>query len=92
MSKLFEIEYEFNRDIIIRDCSEVTLAFNPENSDVYEFNTTGAFVLQKLREEITFEELYALICEEYNTSEEDIDDEIIEIVERLIDVNVINIK
>lgn len=89
---IFKVGYKFNQKILGRNCGEVFLAFNPDTSDMFEFNATGAYIFGMLKEEISFKELYEKLCVEYNVEIEDIDEDVKEIIDRMIELGVIIIK
>lgn len=91
-SKLFDVKYKFNEEIKIRDCGEVMLAFNPESSDMLEFNNTGAYLFNMFRKEVPFKQIYDSVCDVFEVEYEDIDEDINELVNRMIELNCIIIQ
>ncbi len=91
-NKLFDLEYDFNKEIKVRDCGEVMLAFNPETCDMYEFNYTGEYIFNLLRKEVPIREIYEVVCHDFEVSYDDVDNDIRQIVNRMIDLNCIVIK
>lgn len=83
---------EFNNDILMRDCGEVTLAFNPETSDMFEFNETGAEVFELLKEGLQYKEIIDKLCTDYDVKPEEIYEDIDEILMRMEDVGIINVQ
>ena len=91
-NKILELRYKFNNEILERNCAEVLIAFNPETSDMYEFNETGAEIFQMLKEEMSIQELFEQLCDAYEVKIDDILEDVQEIIERMIELEVIYVE
>lgn len=89
---LFDLEYEFNSNVIYKDKGDMLMAYNQETSDMYEFNSVGKDIFLLLSKNTKMLDLFNNLNKEYNTKTEYIYDDTFEIVNRLIDLNVIKIK
>ena len=89
---LLELEYEFNENVIYKDRGEMLMAYNQESSDMYEFNSVGADVFKLLYKNIKMSEILDTLNKEYGTTTEEIYDDVKELIDRLIELKVINIK
>lgn len=82
----------FNEDILTRECAEVTLAFNPDTSDMFEFNDSGADVFNLIKRGLQYNELINELCKMYSVEPDDIYDDVDEIISRMIEVGIINVS
>ena len=89
MLNYIDLQYNFNPDIVIREGDGVRLAFNPDTTDIYEFNETGAEVLALLEKELAVKDILATLCEEYGCEEQDIAEDVFLLMERMLELNVI---
>ncbi|MBE5955524.1 MAG: HPr-rel-A system PqqD family peptide chaperone [Lachnospiraceae bacterium] len=87
-----DMKYAFHQDIIIRNMGETVLAYNPENSDMYELNDVAGEILALLKEEKDMEEILRELCTGYNVQEEDILEDVTEIIERMMELGIIKAK
>lgn len=86
------MEYIFQKDIIIRNMGETVLAYNPENSDMYELNDVGGEILMLLKTEKPMEEILKELCFLYDVEEGDILQDVTEIIERMMELGIIKLK
>ena len=86
------IKYTFNDKIKYRDTGNVLMAFNEENSDMYEFNSIGGEIFRMITEEKQLDEILKLLLKKYNGSEEQIKKDFEDIINRFIDLNIMIIK
>lgn len=89
MSNFIDLQYTFNPDIVIREGDGVRLAFNPDTTDIYEFNETGAEVLALLEKQLPVREILLALCDEYDCEEKDIAEDVFLLLERMLELNVI---
>jgi hypothetical protein len=89
MSNLIDLQYSFNSDIIIREGDGVCLAFNPDTTDIYEFNETGAEVLSLLKKQLSVNDILSTLSKEYGCDEQDIAEDVFLLLERMLELNVI---
>lgn len=82
----------FNSEILIRDCGDVTLAFNPDTSDMFEFNDTGAEIFEMVQAGLQYEDMINKICSVYDVTADEIYEDVDEILGRMEDVGIINVK
>ena len=87
-----EKRIDFNSAILTRDCGNVTLAFNPDTSDMFEFNDTGAEIFELLKTGMQYDEVIASLCEVYDVTPADIYDDVDSILERMESTGIINVK
>ncbi len=86
---LMNLDYNFNNNVIYKDRGEMLMAYNQENSDMYEFNEVGAEIFKMLAEEMPIKEIFNNLTKDYDVTEEDIYDDVKQIIDRLIGLNVI---
>lgn len=92
MKNLENLKYDYNSDIKTRQIGEVTMAYNPENSDMYEFNDVGGEILELLKQGVEINELFAILCKNYSVKKEEIYEDVYEIITRLLELGVIREK
>lgn len=89
---LLEMKYKFNENVIYKDRGEMLMAYNQETSDMYEFNSVGADIFKLLQKNKEMKEIFEILNNDYNTTTEEIYDDVKEIIDRLIELKVILIK
>lgn len=85
------MEYSFNQNVIYKDRGEMLMAYNQESSDMYEFNQVGGEIFKMLAKEISMKQVFETLTKEYNVEEEDIYNDIKQIIDRLIELKVIEL-
>lgn len=89
MTKLEDLQYKFNKNIMLRNVGKTTLAYNPETGDMYELNEVGAEIYQLLKEEYDINEILAKMCNNYNTTKDVIYEDIYVLLKRMIELGII---
>lgn len=95
MNKIEEIKkinYIFNNKIISRNTGTIIMAYNPENGDMYEFNDIGGELFSMVEKNYTIEQIFLELTEKYETTEENIFEDVEEFIKRLIDLNIMIIQ
>lgn len=85
------IEYKFNKNVIYKDRGEMLMAYNQESSDMYEFNAVGGDIFKMLAQDIPMKEVFQTLTKEYSVDEKDIYDDVKQIIDRLIELKVIEV-
>lgn len=88
-NKLEMLEYEYNKEIMIRVMGDTTLVYNPENGDMYELNDVGSEILHLFKDNVGINHIFAKMCEEYDVTKDDIYEDINEIVMRMLELGII---
>lgn len=88
--EIFKLKYAFNKKMLYRDLGDMLIAYNPQNSDMYEFNEIGGEIFKLLEREETFESIFNILTDEYNVTIEDIYEDVCEIIIRMLELNIIN--
>lgn len=86
-----EIEYKFNKNVIYKDRGEMLMAYNQESSDMYEFNQVGGEIFKLVATETPIKQIFEILTKEYDVEEADIYDDVKQIIDRLKELNVIEI-
>lgn len=83
------MKYKFNKNVIYKDRGEMLMAYNQESSDMYEFNEVGGEIFKMLAQGISMKEVFQNLTMEYSVDEKDIYDDVKQIIDRLIELKVI---
>ena len=86
-----KIKYKYNKNVIYKDRGEMLMAYNQESSDMYEFNEVGGEIFKMIAEEIPIKKIFEELTKEYDVKEEDIYDDVLQIIDRLIELKVIEV-
>lgn len=89
---ILALDYTFNDSLLIRKRDETTLAYNPDNSDMYEMNDVAGEIIFLLKEEKSIREIVAFLAEEYGEEEAVILADITDLILRFIDLGIIRVK
>lgn len=85
------MKYKFNKNVIYKDRGEMLMAYNQESSDMYEFNEVGGEIFKMLAQGIPMKEVFQNLTMEYSVDEKDIYDDVKQIIDRLIELKVIEV-
>ncbi len=88
-NKLNNLKYKFNRNILYRDTDELLMAYNKENSDMYEFNAIGGEIFKLMEKEESIENIFNILTKEYSVTIDDIYEDVFEIINRMLELNII---
>lgn len=89
-STILDKNYQLVENIVIRKINnDTTLAYNKGTGDMYEFDEITEDILSKMKEQWSLKEIYSDLCEQYDADEEEILDDYIALVARLVDCKVI---
>lgn len=89
---MLEKNYSYNKRVQYKDTGHVLMAYNEDNSDMYEFNDIGAEIFKMITREVPINEIYSTLKKEYDASEEEIYKDFEDIINRFIDLGIIVIK
>ena len=89
---LMELEYEFNKNILYKQNKDMLMAFNQDNGDMYEFNDVGAEIFMLIAQNMKMKDIFDKLTTDYDATVEDIYDDVLELVKRLIDLKIIEKK
>ncbi len=78
--------------LIMRKLDNTLLAYNENSGDMYEFNETSEFIVDKLKEEKSLKEIYELLCSGYEEERDVILHDYEVLIKQLIDLNVLLIS
>ena len=83
--------YKFNENLICREAGEVLMVYNKTNGDMYEFNDIGKDIFEKLKREISMDELLDELVSEYDVTIDEIVDDVTDFVTRMIELEIIEL-
>lgn len=89
---LKKMNYKYNKNVIYKDRGEMLMAYNQESSDMYEFNEVGGEIFKMVAEETPMKDILKKLTTEYDVTEEDIYDDVLQIINRLIELKVIEVE
>lgn len=89
---MLEKNYSYNKRVQYKDTGHVLMAYNEDNSDMYEFNDIGAEIFKMITKEVPINEIYSTLKKEYDASDEEIYKDFEDIINRFIDLGIIVIK
>lgn len=61
--------YSFLPDVLVQKIQKDTIIFNPTTSKLYTFNSTAAFIIEKLQNGFTEEKIAILVSKKFNVTE-----------------------
>lgn len=76
-------------DLIMRKIDDTLLAYNEKTGDLFEFNETSEYILEKLKERFTLEEIYKQLCAEYDCDEATILHDFTVLVQQITDLGIL---
>ena len=88
---LKNMKYRFNKKVIYKDRGEMLMAYNQDSSDMYEFNEVGGEIFKMLASDMPMSDVFDNLIKEYDVTEDDIYDDVKQIIDRLVELNVIEI-
>lgn len=89
--EFYDLNYVFNKNIIYRDTGNLLMAYNQENSDMYEFNEIGGEIFKLLQKEKSIAEIFDILSKEYSVLPDEIYEDVYDIVKRMIDLNIVKL-
>lgn len=89
MSNVENLKYSFNEDIIFRVTDEVVLAYNEDKGEFYEFNDIGGEIFLFFKDHNSLSNLFEHLCNNYDVTESDIFEDVMEIVNRMNNLSII---
>lgn len=88
---MLEKKYNFNKKIKYRDTGSVLMAYNEDNSDMYEFNDIGGEIFKQIVDEKPLKIIFEELLEKYDGDKDEMFVDFKEIINRFIELNIINI-
>lgn len=89
MKNLENINYEFNKDVMLRTTEKTTLVYNPETSDMYELNEVGADIFNVMKESDNMKEVFDKLCSIYTATKEEIYNDVDVFVTRMFELGIV---
>lgn len=88
--KILEKPYKMMEGFVMRKINdETTMAYNKSNGDLYEFDSISEEILSFMREGKSLKDIFKELCATYDAEENEILNDYIALLERLIECKVI---
>ena len=83
--------YKMNKNLIIRKFPQTVMVYDDESGDMHELNNITGEIFDYLNEGIDLNKIYIDLCEKYDGNNTEILEDFLEIIDRMVKVNLIEI-
>lgn len=89
MEKIINKQYIFNTNLLARRIGNTFMVYNEESGETYELNDIAGEIYILLKDQMSIDNIFSYLCDEYNVSMNNIFDDVSELINRFENLNVI---